>query len=152
VERNPYRVWVSEVMLQQTRVDTVLERYPRFLERFPSVHDLANAAEDDVLKAWEGLGYYSRARNMRLAAREIVARYGGEFPQDPQELQTLPGIGRYTAAAIASIAFNRPVAAVDGNVLRVVSRLAGITEPITKAAVQRRIQETTAAMIPPGEA
>jgi|SRR5690625_5220233 len=151
-DRTPYRVWVSEVMLQQTRVDTVVTRYPQFLKQFPSVHDLAKADEDDVLKAWEGLGYYSRARNLRLAAREIVARYGGDFPEDPEQLQKLPGIGRYTAGAIAGIAFNRPVAAVDGNVLRVVSRLLAVTDPITKASVRRRIEETTAAMIPPGDA
>lgn len=149
VGRDPYRVWVAEVMLQQTRVDTVVPRYVSFLERFPTVYDLAAADEDEVLKEWEGLGYYSRARNLRLAAREIVARYGGEFPAEPDELRKLPGIGRYTAAAVASIAFNRPMAAVDGNVLRVVARLYAVTDPINKTAVQRRIEQLTEAMIPP---
>lgn len=139
-------------MLQQTRVDTVAARYEPFLQRFPSVYDLAEADENEVLKAWEGLGYYSRARNLRLAAREIVAKYGGHFPRDPEELRKLPGIGRYTAGAVASIAFNRPVAAVDGNVLRVMARLKGVTAPITKTSVQRQIEDMTAAMIPPGDA
>jgi len=150
--RDPYRVWVAEVMLQQTRVETVARRYPSFLRRFPSVRDLAAADESDVLKEWEGLGYYSRARHLRLAAREIEERYGGRFPTHPDQLRRLPGIGRYTAAAVASIAFNRPVAAVDGNVVRVVARLYGIAEPITRAAVQRRIEELTQALIPPGRA
>ncbi len=152
VDRNPYRVWVAEVMLQQTWVDTVAPRYESFLRRFPTVHDLAAADEDEVLKEWEGLGYYSRARHLRLAAREIVERYGGRFPEHPDELRRLPGIGPYTAAAIASIAFGRPAAAVDGNVLRVVARLYGIEDPITQTAVKRRIEQLTAAMIPEGEA
>lgn len=150
--RDPYRVWVAEVMLQQTRVDTVAPRYVSFLRRFPSVEALAAAGEDEVLKEWEGLGYYSRARNLRLAAREIVNRYGGRFPDSPEELRRLPGIGRYTAAAVASIAFNRPAAAVDGNVLRVMARLHGIDEPVTRAPVQRRIERLTEALIPPGRA
>lgn len=146
--RDPYRVWVSEVMLQQTRVETVAPRYEAFLRRFPTVRHLAAAAEEDVLKEWEGLGYYSRARNLWLAAREVVARYGGSLPEHPDELARLPGIGRYTAAAIASIAFNHAAPAVDGNVLRVIARLYGIDEPVTQSAVKRRIEELTAAMIP----
>lgn len=152
VGRNPYRIWISEVMLQQTRVDTVVPYYRRFLEAFPTVPSLAAAPEADVLKLWEGLGYYSRARNLHRAAQQIVERFAGELPRTVDELRTLPGIGRYTAGAIASIAFNEPVAAVDGNVLRVIARLAGITDVITKAAVQRRIEEHVVAMIPPGQA
>ncbi|MFO7265272.1 MAG: A/G-specific adenine glycosylase [Limnochordales bacterium] len=151
-DRDPYRVWVSEVMLQQTRVETVVSRYDSFLRRFPTVEQLAAAAEEDVLKEWEGLGYYSRARNLWLAAREVMARYGGQLPQHPDELAKLPGIGRYTAAAIASIAFNYPSPAVDGNVLRVLARLYGIAEPVTQGAVQRRIEELAAAMMPAEQA
>lgn len=139
-------------MLQQTRVETVVPYYRRFLEAFPTVTALAAAPEAEVLKLWEGLGYYSRARNLHRAAQEIVERFAGELPRTVDELRTLPGIGRYTAGAIASIAFNEPVAAVDGNVLRVIARLAGITDVITKAAVQRRIEELVVAMIPPGQA
>lgn len=151
-DRDPYRVWISEIMLQQTRVDTVIPYYERFLAAFPTVDALAAASETDVLKLWEGLGYYSRARNLHRAAKEIVARFDGRLPPTVEELLTLPGIGRYTAGAIASIAFDQPVAAVDGNVLRVVARLLGITEVITKAAVQRRVAEQVVAMMPPGEA
>lgn len=151
VDRDPYRVWVSEIMLQQTRADTVAARYESFLRRFPTLRDLAAASEEDVLKEWEGLGYYARARHLRLAAREVVQRYGGRLPSDPDELARLPGIGPYTAAAIASIAFNRPAPAVDGNVLRVVARLYGIEEPVTQSSVKRRIEKLTAAMIPPGQ-
>jgi A/G-specific adenine glycosylase len=123
--RDPYRIWVSEMMLQQTRVAAVLEHYRRFLERFPDVAELAVAAESDVLAAWSGLGYYRRARAMHAAARKIVEEFGGRFPRTAEELENLPGIGRYTAAAIASIAFGEPTAVVDGNVERVLSRLLG---------------------------
>lgn len=150
--RDPYRVVVSEVMLQQTRVETVLAYYERFLERFPTVQALAAAPEGDVLKAWEGLGYYSRARNLHRAVREVAARYGGEFPQDASELARLPGIGPYTAAAVAAIAFNQPVAAVDGNVLRVMARSLGIADEVTRPAVQRRIRDVVQALIPQGRA
>ena len=120
---NPYHIWVSEIMLQQTRVDTVIPYYYRFLETFPTIESLANAQEEELLKVWEGLGYYSRVRNMQKAAKQIMEQYGGEFPSTIEEIQTLKGIGPYTAGAIASIAFNLPEPAVDGNLMRVISRL-----------------------------
>ena len=123
--RDPYRIWISEIMLQQTRVAAVLEHYRLFLQRFPNVKTLAAASESAVLAAWSGLGYYRRARMMRQCAQKIVADHRGRFPRTSQSLQSLPGIGRYTAAAIASIAFAEPVAVVDGNVERVLERLAG---------------------------
>ncbi len=123
--RDPYRIWISEIMLQQTRVAAVLEHYRLFLERFPNIKTLAAADESAVLAAWSGLGYYRRARMMRQCAQEIVADHRGRFPKTSEALQTLPGIGRYTAAAIASIVFAEPVAVVDGNVERVLQRLAG---------------------------
>ena len=123
--RDPYRIWLSEIMLQQTRVVAVLEHYRIFLERFPSVEALASAPEDAILAAWSGLGYYSRARRLHQCAQKLVEKHGGQFPQNAEALQALPGIGRYTAAAIASIAFDEPIAVVDGNVERVVQRLTG---------------------------
>jgi A/G-specific adenine glycosylase len=123
--REPYRVWLSEIMLQQTRVAAVLEHYKRFLRRFPAIEKLAAAREASVLAAWSGLGYYRRARMLHAAARKIVAEYKGRFPGNSAELRGLPGIGRYTAAAIASIAFGEPVAVVDGNVGRVLRRVQG---------------------------
>jgi A/G-specific adenine glycosylase len=125
--RDPYHIWISEIMLQQTRVAAVLEHYRLFLERFPDVRALAAAPESAVLAAWSGLGYYRRARMMRQCAQKIVADYDGRFPETSQALQSLPGIGRYTAAAIASIAFAEPIALVDGNVERVLERLTGRT-------------------------
>ncbi|MGH7822915.1 MAG: A/G-specific adenine glycosylase, partial [Candidatus Binatia bacterium] len=116
--RDPYAIWVAETMLQQTRSETVLGYHARFLERFPTVEDLARAREDTVLAAWSGLGYYSRARNLREAARIVVSDHGGRLPADPAVLRSLPGVGRYTAGAIASIAFGRPVPVLDGNVER----------------------------------
>ena len=124
-DAHPYRVWVSEIMLQQTRVAAVLEHYARFMRKFPTLGDLAAAREAEVLAAWSGLGYYHRARRMHQAAKEIVHAHGGDFPRKAQAWRELPGIGRYTAAAIASIAFGEPVAVVDGNVERVVERLFG---------------------------
>ncbi len=124
--RDPYRIWLSEIMLQQTRVAAVLDYYRIFLERFPNVQALAAASEDAVLAAWSGLGYYRRARMLHQCARQIVEQYGGHFPRNSESLLALPGIGRYTAAAIASIAFAEPVAVVDGNVERVLQRLKGI--------------------------
>jgi A/G-specific adenine glycosylase len=123
--RDPYRIWLSEIMLQQTRVAAVLEHYRLFLQRFPTVRVLAAASESSVLAAWSGLGYYRRARMLRRCAQQIVEEHRGRFPKDCENLQALPGIGRYTAAAIASIAFAEPVAVVDGNVERVLQRLAG---------------------------
>ena len=124
-DRDPYRVWLSEIMLQQTRVSAVLEHYRRFLQRFPTVQKLAAARESAVLAAWSGLGYYRRARMMHAAAKDIVQQHGGQFPGGMAGLRALPGIGRYTAAAIASIVFNTPAAVVDGNVERVLGRVFG---------------------------
>jgi A/G-specific adenine glycosylase len=123
--QDPYAIWISEIMLQQTRVAAVIEKYELFLSRFPTVHALAEAAEQDVLAVWSGLGYYRRARMMHLAAKRVVLERGGKMPGNAAGLRTLPGIGAYTSAAIASIAFGEPVAVVDGNVERVVQRLAG---------------------------
>jgi len=123
--RDPYQVWLSEIMLQQTRVAAVLEHYARFVRRFPTIKTLAAARESSVLATWSGLGYYRRARRLHAAARKIVRERAGQFPTTAADLTTLPGIGRYTAAAIASIAFNEPVAAVDGNVERVLQRVMG---------------------------
>ncbi|MFH1017438.1 MAG: A/G-specific adenine glycosylase, partial [Pseudomonadota bacterium] len=121
--RDPYRIWVSEVMLAQTRVETVIPYYERFLSEFPDLPSLARAPEERVLKQWEGLGYYSRARNLHAAARELVSGYGGELPRSSARLADLPGVGPYTSAAVASIAFGEPIAVLDGNVRRVLSRL-----------------------------
>jgi A/G-specific adenine glycosylase len=123
--RDPYHVWLSEIMLQQTRVAAVLEHYRNFLRKFPSVQELAAARPSSVLAAWSGLGYYRRARLVHAAARQIVKVHGGRFPSSVAQLRSLPGVGRYTAAAIASIAFDQPAAVVDGNVERILQRLAG---------------------------
>ncbi|HMV07728.1 MAG TPA: A/G-specific adenine glycosylase [Cyclobacteriaceae bacterium] len=128
--KDPYRIWLSEIILQQTRVSQGLPYYLKFVEAFPSVYDLANAPEQKVLRLWQGLGYYTRARNLHKCAKEVVARYNGIFPGTFDELKTLPGIGDYTAAAIASISFGQPVAVVDGNVFRVLARIFGIEIPI----------------------
>ncbi len=133
-EKDPYRIWVSEVMLQQTRVAAVMEFYRRFLERFPDVATLAAAKPEAVLAAWSGLGYYRRARALRDAARVVVAEHGGKLPRAAAELRQLPGFGPYTAAAVASIAFGEPVAVVDGNVERVLSRIFGWQQPNRSAA------------------
>jgi A/G-specific adenine glycosylase len=137
--RDPYAIWISEAMLQQTRVETVIPYWERFLARFPDVHALATADGDDVLGCWAGLGYYSRARNLQAAARVIDQEYGGRVPDDVETLQSLPGIGRYTAGAVASIAFDRPAPIVDGNVKRVLCRLLGIREDVAKPAVVERL-------------
>lgn len=150
--RDPYRIWVSEVMLQQTRVETVIPYFERWMERFPTLEALAEAPEEQVLKAWEGLGYYARARNLHQAAREVVARYGGAVPDDPAAIASLKGVGPYTAGAILSIAFNRPVPAVDGNVLRVMARLCAIADDIRLPATRKAIEERVRALIPPGRA
>ena len=126
----PYQVWLSEIILQQTRVNQGWDYYLRFVEKWPTVNDLANATEEEVLKMWQGLGYYSRARNLHQCAKQIVKQYGGQFPADFEKLKQLKGIGDYTAAAIASIAFDLPHAVVDGNVYRVLSRLFDIDTPI----------------------
>lgn len=134
--RDPYWVWVSEAMLQQTQVATVIPYFLRFIDQFPSVEVLASAELQSVLKAWEGLGYYSRARNLHRAAQTIVSDYGGNLPSDYAQLQTLPGFGPYIAAAVASIAFEVPVPVVDGNVLRVFARYWGIEEDIRNSKVR----------------
>ena len=138
-ERTPYRIWLAEVMLMQTRVATVLRYYERFLEVFPTLEALAAAPLDEVLKRWEGLGYYARARNLQRAARQILAQYGGVFPQRYEQWLALPGIGPYSAAAIASIAFGEARAAVDGNVRRVLARLLDEPGDIRQGPTQRRL-------------
>lgn len=147
-EPTPYRVWVSEVMLQQTRVEAVKAYYLRFMQTLPTVFDLAACEEEKLLKLWEGLGYYSRARNLQKAAKRLVAEYDGEFPSDIRRLQALPGIGSYTAGAIASIAFGQPVAAVDGNVLRVVSRLTETATPIGDMRYRKQLETALSAVYP----
>lgn len=144
----PYRIWVSEIMLQQTRVEAVKGYYARFLAALPAVADLAAVEEEVLLKLWEGLGYYSRARNMCRAARQIMAEHGGTLPASYKQLRTLPGIGEYTAGAIASIAFGIPVPATDGNVHRVLSRLLNSEADIAKPAVKAALRETEGQLIP----
>ncbi len=136
---DPYRVWVSEIMLQQTRIDTVIGYYTRFLAAFPTVRDLAAAPLQDVLRLWQGLGYYSRARNLHAAARAVVARHGGVFPSASEDLAALPGIGPYTAAAVASLCFREPAPVVDGNVLRVVSRRLALPLEIQSAGAKKAV-------------
>jgi len=150
--RDPYRIWVSEVMLQQTRVETVIPYYQRWLEHFPTMQHLATASQEQVMKAWEGLGYYSRARNLQGAVREVVARYGGAVPDDPEAIAALSGVGPYTAGAILSIAFNRSVPAVDGNVMRVLSRLCLVTDDIGSPRTRSGMQALAASFIPEGQA
>ena len=137
--KDPYRIWVSEIMLQQTRTETVAGYYTRFLERFPDVFALANAPEQDVLKCWEGLGYYSRARNLHKAAQVVANQYDGQFPASLEALRALPGVGDYTAAAVASIAFDLPSPAMDGNLTRVLSRVHGVREDVDTPTVKRRL-------------
>lgn len=146
--REPYHVWLSEVILQQTRVDQGLAYYYKFLELFPTVHDLASASEDQVLKAWQGLGYYSRARNLHATAKHVVSELDGKFPTSAAELQLLKGVGEYTAAAIASFCYGEVVPVVDGNVLRVVSRFLGIEEPIDKPGGRIQVLEALRQWIP----
>jgi A/G-specific adenine glycosylase len=145
---DPYAIWVSEIMLQQTRVQAATTYYERFLRRLPTVERLARAPLDTVLKLWEGLGYYSRARNLQRAAQEIVTRFDGYLPETKEELLTLPGIGRYTAGAIASIAFNRREPVVDGNVTRVLCRIFRLAGNPKNSAVQRRIWSLAEALLP----
>ncbi len=144
----PYRVWVSEIMLQQTRVEAVIGYYQRFMTALPSVEDLAACEEEKLLKLWEGLGYYSRARNLQKAAKQLVAYYGGEFPKDISALQSLPGIGSYTAGAISSIAFGGRTAAVDGNVFRVASRLEENPTPISDTKYRKYLETALSAVYP----
>ena len=146
--RDPYRVWLSEIMLQQTQVAVVLDYYPRFLARFPDVQSLAAASLDDVLALWSGLGYYSRARNLHRCAQDVVALHGGAFPPTAERLQTLPGIGRSTAAAIASFCFHERAAILDGNVKRVLTRSLGFGADLAQAANERKLWEEATALLP----
>src|SRR3989442_2320687 len=150
--RDPYRILVAEYLLQRTRIASGTPYYERFLERFPTVRDLAAAPLDDALAVWEGLGFYGRARTLHGAAQSIVQRHGGEVPRSYDELASLPGIGPYTAGAVASIAFGIPVPAVDGNVVRVVARLFRIRENVTAGRVRRGNAGNSAALVFPQRA
>ena len=145
--QDPYKVWVSEIMLQQTRVDTVIPFYNRFIEWFPTLHDLADADEEKILKAWEGLGYYSRVRNLQSAVREVKEKYGGIVPDQPDEIISLKGIGPYTAGAILSIAYGKPEPAVDGNVMRVLSRILLIEEDIAVPKTRKTFEKAVRSII-----
>lgn len=147
--RDPYRIWLSEVILQQTRVDQGLAYWQRFVAKWPTVADLAAAREDEVLKQWQGLGYYSRARNLLGAARQVMAEHGGAFPATHAGLLALKGVGDYTAAAIASISFGAPEAVVDGNVYRVLARVFGIDTPIDSTAGRKRFKELATRLVDP---
>ena len=144
----PYHVWVSEIMLQQTRVAAVLDYYRRFLEAAPDVSTLAALPQDRLMKLWQGLGYYSRARNLQKAAKQVTEDHGGVFPNTYETIRTLAGVGDYTAGAISSIAFGLPVPAVDGNVLRVIARIAGDCGDITTPAMKKKVTATLAEVIP----
>lgn len=144
----PYYVWVSEIMLQQTRVEAVKGYFERFLNGLPTIKDLAEAPEDKLLKLWEGLGYYNRVRNLQKAAQVVMAQYEGELPADYEALLKLPGIGSYTAGAISSIAFKLPQPAVDGNVLRVCKRISGSFDDITKDKVKKELEADLRAIMP----
>jgi A/G-specific adenine glycosylase len=146
----PYQTWIAEVMLQQTQTKTMLPYYQRWMQRFPDVHAVARASEQEVLKHWEGMGYYSRARNIHKTAKLLVAQFDGAFPEDYQTVIKLPGIGRYTAAAILSIAFNQDYPVVDGNVERVFSRLFDLREPVKAKESQSFIRNTAQALLPSG--
>ena len=146
--RDPYRVWLSEIMLQQTQVVTVLDYFVRFLKRFPDVRSLAAASQDDVLALWSGLGYYSRARNLHGCALQVVAQYDGEFPATAELLQALPGIGRSTAGAIAALCFGERVAILDGNVKRVLTRVLGFGADLTVAANERALWDAATEILP----
>ncbi len=146
--KDPYKIWVSEIMLQQTRVEAVRGYYARFLRELPTVEALAACGDDRLHKLWEGLGYYSRVRNLKKAAGILVRDYGGRFPREPERISALPGIGPYTTGAICSIAFDLPTPAVDGNVLRLVSRLTADDTPIDTPAMRRRVTQALAEVYP----
>lgn len=150
--KDPYAIWLSEMMLQQTQVATVIPYYKRFLERFPTVQALAAAPLDDVLKLWEGLGYYSRARNLHRAAQRVVEEFGGQFPANGPDLRSLPGVGRYTAGAIGSLAFGLDVPVLDGNVIRILARMFDIKDDVTQTATQKTLWELAERLIPAGRA
>ena len=149
-DREPYHVWLSEIMLQQTRVQAVLGYYARFLQALPDIPALAACPEDRLLKLWEGLGYYSRVRNLQKAAQVICKEYGGQFPEEYDAIRALPGVGEYTAGAVASICFEQPRAAVDGNVLRVITRLTGNDTPIESVAFRKAVAAGLEALYPAG--
>ena len=146
--RNPYHVWVSEITLQQTRTETVKEYFIRWIQQFPTVEKLASSEEETVLRAWQGLGYYSRARNLLKAAREIMIHEQGKVPSDPEVLRKLPGIGEYTAGAIASMAYGVPVPAVDGNLLRVLARLYAVRDDVLSTSGKKKIGTLAESVIP----
>jgi A/G-specific adenine glycosylase len=150
--KDPYSIWVSEIMLQQTRVATVIPYYERFLQKFPTPKALAEAKEEEVLKLWEGLGYYSRAKNLHAGAKEVTAKHNGVVPNDPDAVRSLPGIGPYTAGAILSIAFDRDEAVLDGNVARVLSRIFGIEGDPRLPKQTKKLWELSRAIVPTGEA
>lgn len=150
--RDPYIIWLSEVILQQTRVVQGMPYFHRFVEAFPTVYDLAAARQEEVLRLWQGLGYYSRARNLHACAQEIVEKHNGKFPHTYQELLKLKGVGAYTAAAIASFAFNETVPVVDGNVYRVLGRVFGIYVDISSTQGQKKFREQAEALVPQGKA
>jgi len=147
--KNPYYIWISEIMLQQTQVDTVKNYYHRFTGRFPEIRDLAEASEDDVFKLWEGLGYYRRAANMICAARTVMTKYGGHFPETYEDIRSLKGIGSYTASAISSIAFQIPKGVVDGNTLRIISRIYNRQDNIAKETTKKEYQKIMDTLIDP---
>jgi A/G-specific adenine glycosylase len=149
---DPYAVWVSEIMLQQTRVEAVIPYFERWMRLFPSIQALAQAGEQEVLAAWEGLGYYSRARNLHRAARLMVEQHAGQLPRDPEALRQLPGIGRYTLGAIASIAFGLDLPALDGNLKRVFARVFDVEQPVDSPAGEKRLWELVAENLPAGRA
>lgn len=144
---DPYKIWVSEVMLQQTRVETVIPYYERFIEKYPTMDDLAYANEEELLKMWEGLGYYSRARNLQSGVKEVVEKYNGIVPNNRHDIMKLKGVGPYTAGAILSIAYNQPEHAVDGNVMRVLSRVLHITEDISLPKTRKIFEEAVEQLI-----
>jgi A/G-specific adenine glycosylase len=150
--RDPYAIWISEILLQQTRVATAIGYYERFLERFPTLADLAEAPVEAVLQIWQGLGYYGRARNLHRAARLLRDEHAGRIPSEPEDLEKLPGIGPYTAAAIASIAFHRDAAVLDGNVMRVLCRLEGVEEDPKQSSTKRRLRKMIDSLLPKGRA
>jgi A/G-specific adenine glycosylase len=146
---DPYRIWLSEIMLQQTRVAAAIPYYEEFLKRFPDVHSLAAAPQEEVLRLWSGLGYYSRARNLQRAAQQIVAKHGGQFPQRVEDALALPGIGNYTAAAILSIAFTQKYAVLDGNVARVLARLGALRGDVRESKRWQELQDTAEVLLEP---
>ena len=152
-DKDPYHVWISEIMLQQTRIEAVKEYYKRFMDKVPTIEDLSKIEEDELLKLWEGLGYYNRARNLKKAAVEIMEKYQGKFPSQYEEILTLPGIGEYTAGAISSICFQKKEVAVDGNVMRVYARVCKQDIDVTDSKVKKEVGEEIRKILPdtPGD-